>query len=592
MNNVANRQYYQNEMDYLVNLGKAYREEHQSLSNQFLWIGQPGKDPDVERLIQGFAFLTGAVRQKLDDEYSELTQSLLSTLWPNCLQPVPAMSILEFTPGRTVRAKTRIAGWSADKGLSEAAEVASIDKNGKRCRFRSCYPVDLYPLVLQDAQSEPDGGVLRLDFRVLNNANHLHIDSLRLFLHSETLLDSFALYRGLCAKPVSMSLRHEESAGRRQVALEQAKIVPAGFNEAALPYPLTVFPGHRVLQEYFAFPEKFMFIDIQGIGKIPEGIDAFSLVIDMKDSAVVIPPVDKSSFRLFCTPVINLHPCRGRSFDIDHKKMEYPVRPDPAGGAEGDYIVHSVVSVKGPGGVEFAPYASRVGGRPEAKHRAYQLNRRLRDDRLDTYIRFSALLMDNALAETVSLEVLCINHGLPDLIKPGDIAHPTDDSPHGLATYKNITRVTRPIMPPLDSRLDWRLLSNLTFNHCSLEDNSLDVKALRQILDVYNFAAAHDDNESDRLKNLLDRIVSIKTRTERDVFRGIPVHGFRTTVLVDKSRFQSEGEVYFFGSVLNAFFALLAPINCFHKTTLKDKNSNENDKGYEWPVKIRKPPLD
>ncbi|MDU3889721.1 MAG: type VI secretion system baseplate subunit TssF, partial [Serratia liquefaciens] len=42
---------------------------------------------DVERLLEGFAFLTGRLRQKLDDELPELSHSLMHLLWPNYMRP-------------------------------------------------------------------------------------------------------------------------------------------------------------------------------------------------------------------------------------------------------------------------------------------------------------------------------------------------------------------------------------------------------------------------------------------------------------------------------------------------------------------------
>ena len=589
-------QYYHSELNYLREMGKVFREEHPHSRNKNLFLEQPGEDPDVERLLEGFAFLTGAIRQKIDDEYPELTQGLFMMLLPNYLQPVPAMSILEFTPRPTIRERTPIRSQPRDSDPDEhKVQVASVDKGDGQCLFHTCYPVDLYPLSLIDAKLEQDDKRqrLRLDFKTLPLAEHdkLDIKSLRIFLHSNNPQVSRNLYYWLCRCVGIISFGYEK-LGRWQETALNAKIVPVGFglDEAVLPYPQNAFSGYRTLQEFFVFPEKFLFVDIKDVGSIPAGVETFSLLLDMDIPVGERVNVTKDNFRLYCTPVINVFNCLGQPFRLDGKKMEHIVRPLLDN--ESRYQVYSIQSVKGTqGNLEYKPYATIFPGEAPsslANAPTYQVHLRLRDGHVENYIRFASEQntdypnTEKSASEMVSLKLLCMNHHRLNQIEVGDIHEPTDESPHNLADFRNITRVTPSLAPPLEKDLDWRLLSNLTLNY-----SSLNLQALRYILSAYDTVAVYDNTAERQSKMLLENIVEVSTCSEEDIFRGLPVRGLKTTVKIKNSHF-SEGDLFLFGSVLNEFFAMYAHVNSFHRTTLV---VDESGKEYLWKAMVGKQPL-
>jgi type VI secretion system protein ImpG len=600
---MANRQYYDSEeyyhseLYYLRKMGKVFRDEHPHLRNQKLFLEQPGEDPDVERLLEGFAFLTGAIRQKLDDEYPELTQGLFRMLMPNYLQPVPAMSILELIPRSTIRERTPI---------NRKAQVASADKGHGQFLFRTCYPVDLYPLSLIDAKLGQNGERLRLslDFRTLPLAEHdkLDIKSLRIFLHSNNPQLNRTLYYWLCQCVGAIAIGYEESGRWQEANLKNSKILPVGFDEdeAVLPYPKNAFFGYRILQEYFVFPEKFLFVDVKDVGMIPSGVVNFSLLLDMDIPISEKVNVTKENFRLYCTPVINVFSCFGQPIRLDGKKKEHLVRPLLDN--ESRYQVYSIQSVKSTrGDLEYKPYATKFTGESSSglvNDPTYQVHLRLRNGHVDNYIRFTLEHNtddphieklgkpnkgESAQDRVVSLELLCMNHHLSNQIELGDIHEPTDDSPHNLADFRNITPVTRSLAPPLEKDLDWRLLSNLTLNY-----GSLNLQALRTILSAYDTAAVYDDTAKQRSKILLESIVEVSTNSEENMSRGLPVRGLRTTIKINNRHFYGEGDVYLFGSVLNAFFAMYAHVNSYHRTTLV---VDETRKEYTWEPMTGMQPL-
>ena len=198
--------YFQEELLYLRDMGKEFADAYPKLAP---FLAGKGNDPDVERLLEGFAFIAGRIRQKLDDELPELTHTLLSLLAPNFLRPLPATSILKFTPmlGAVTEKKTIEAG----------TDIDSVPVDGTPCRFRTSYPVDLYPLHLEKIELENIGAGARLKLRLKLHQgialDKIKLDNLRLHLNAELPISQL-LYRALLEHLQKVTLHSvEQSAG-------------------------------------------------------------------------------------------------------------------------------------------------------------------------------------------------------------------------------------------------------------------------------------------------------------------------------------------------------------------------------------------
>jgi len=259
--------YFQSELSALRQLGRRFSERNPALAP---FLGEAGQDPDVERLLEGFAFLTGRLRQKLDDELPELTHSLMHLLWPHYMRPIPAFSILQFDPLKRAGPSVRVARDTA---------VQSAPIHGERCQFRTCYPTDVMPLQLTDLEYKCQGEGAWLDLRLCMSVDgsfsELEFDSLRLHLAGDHYI-SQGLYLGLLRHLAGISLQlvdHDGlpiSAGDDQpltLRLNANQVRPVGFSQeqALIPYPQNTLEGYRHLQEYFAFPEKYLFVDVEGL---------------------------------------------------------------------------------------------------------------------------------------------------------------------------------------------------------------------------------------------------------------------------------------------------------------------------------------
>ncbi|HET8789620.1 MAG TPA: type VI secretion system baseplate subunit TssF [Modicisalibacter sp.] len=582
--------YYRDELNYLKRQGREFAEGNPGLSR---FLSERSTDPDVERLLEGFAFLTGRLREKVEDEFPELTHSLIGMLWPNYLRPVPSMTVMQFTP--------KWHALSATQRIVRGTSLASLPVDGTTCRFRTCHDVALHPLEHAgvEAQHSREASVVALDLDVHSDQplDALGIDDLRVHLGGD----------GYTARTLYLWLSHYLSRieldidGERQ-RLPKDCLHPVGFAESQglLPYPRNAYQGYRILQEYLCFPEAFQFFDIAGLGKRLPARPGRRITLRLVFSRTL--PADAKvrdeHLALYCTPAINLFEHDADPIDLSGERSEYRLRPSSRNPSH--YEVFSVDQVSGwlageSGKIrgearDYVPFESfqhQIERDRERNALYYRVRAResLRNDGFDHDIAFvrgdeQACL---GLNETLSLKLTCSNRELPERLSVGDINVPSEDSP-AFADFRNITRPTPALRPTLDGSLLWTLISNLSLNYLSL----LDRDALCSVLRAYDFRALID-RQAERVSQLrLGGILSIETQPIDRLHRGLPVRGLRSVLTLDQEAFGDEGGLYLFGSVLARFFSLYASINSFHELHVINRHNRER---YVWTSQPGQQPL-
>lgn len=575
--------YYQDELSFLREMGKEFARAYPAAA-QFL--ADRGSDPDVERLLEGFAFLTGRLRQKLDDEFPELTHAMMNLLWPHYLRPIPSVSMIEFTP---------IPGAVTDRQqIARGAEVASTPVEGTPCRFRTAFNVDLYPFMIEKADLEMTGDgypSLRLCFRMSQGVPLVQagVENIRIHLSGEP---SYSLYLWLCHYTTEVRLRpFVQGKPVREITVPSSKIRPVGFSkeEALLPYPGISFDGYRLLQEYFTFPEKFLFIDLSDIGQFTNiaNCDSFEIVFIFSRQPAASLRVSKDNIRLFCTPVVNLLQMESDPVRVTHDRVEYRIRP--AGTNPMHYEIYSIERATGwvrgtAKEQEYEPfYSFKHGLGPSGRKATYyqtHLKSAVLSDGTDTYVSFVNIDQETMIppTETVVFNLTCTNRGLAGKLRVGDIQIPTDSSPE-FAQFQNISKVTPSIRIPIGGDLYWRLISHLTLNYISISN----IQALRGILELYNIQALYDRQASRANERRIEGIQDIQSQAEDLLFHGLPVRGISTSIAMKEDHYAGEGDMFLFASILNEFFTLYASLNSFSHLTVRGVQQGEI---YRWQPRI------
>lgn len=559
--------YYEEEFNYLVEAGREYARLHPERARYLNIRDARARDPHVERLIEAFAFLTGKIRQRLDDDFPQLTHALLDLVWPHYLRPIPPIAMLGFRPiPGMVRERQTVPRHFLVDSKPTAQEVS--------CRFSTCYPVDIYPIRLAEAGvvTDPAGArILRLRFALEEGAepDKLILGPLRLCITGEPA-EAFTTYRVLRGNLESIELRFSRER-RRALTPPRVSQVGFGLDEGILPYPKTSFPGYRLLTEYFVFPEKFLFVDFPAAGKLEmeKGDKGFDLEVRFKTR-----PPDKfrpttESFRLFATPIINMFPRSGEPILVTQLKRAYRVL--------GDYThpdAYEVISVDTVEGLR------RSDGRRRTHQPFYSFSHDTGDGESVYYHPTNHISATGAWItqlslvssarqrlpgeETLSLELTCSNGRLCQEVGEGDIRIPGQQR-LDYVTFSNFTRPTQPRYPRLGEGAEWSFISHMALNFLSMAEAS----ALKEILRLYDVGTELANQRR------IESIKEVTARGRETLYRGTPVRGTELKVTIDETHFDDEGDLLLFTQVLSEFLSLYTSLNSFTELVVQRTPSGE-----------------
>ncbi len=552
--------YYQDELLYLRDLGREFAKAHPDAAPM---LAEAGADPSVERLLEGVAFISGRIRQKLDDELPEVTHALLGTFFPHLLQPLPALTTLQFEPlPQFVRERHTI---------PRGTPVDSVPVDGTRCRFQTCSTVDLVPLkveAIEITHSEPARLTIRFAFLEPAAISKLGLSRLRLHLSGDALVTR-ALHLCLCR------YAQQVVAKIGDVSVPLPLPTPGGFadDEALDPDAPPSAGPYRLLAEYFAFPAKFMYVDLVGLDRLPlkDGTRHFDVTVSIAQLPEAMPPLTESNIQLNCTPAINRFNHDADPIKLTAERSEYLVRP--AGGTPEHFEIGSVRNVAG-----------TLRGRPQSRpfHRYLDLTR-AETEGDPCYIErrrpallgrghdlFLSIAGPAISGETLSITLSCTNRHLPEQLLPGDIATAAPQTPM-VARFRNLTRPLASIPAPIEGDLPWRFLSHLALTHLSLAD----LPTLRRTLELYYLRARHDHQAAQTMRRMLDGLVSVSIKSTTRMLGGALMRGQSMALTVSEEHFGTQGETWLFALVLNHFVARTVSLNSFTHLTVTGARHGE-----------------
>ena len=587
---VSQDKFFRDELAFLKEQGAAFTEVHPQLSR---FLQGKNTDPDVERLLEGFAFLTAKLREKVEDEFPELTHSIINMLWPNYLRPIPSLSIAQFSPIEKAL--------SVGQKIPAQTEIDSIPVMETVCHFKTCRDVDIYPIapIGITTNHTREASIIDLQLEVIGEQglSDIGLQDLQFYLGGQKY----------SAQMLYLWLNHylariELVCGEHQFVIPKDHFKSVGFEtgEGVLPFPKNVYEGYRILQEYLTFSDAFLFGELCNLSQFitSDMGQEFTLRFVFSKTLPADVRVREESFSLFCTPIINLFSHDADPIDLTGKRSEY--RMVPSSRYPTHYEIFSIDKVQGwqeahEGRIRgqkrvYSAFESFQHEIERSRHREAlyyraRVKNSVRGDGFDHFISFVRGDETNCIgiSEAISLELTCTNRQLPIELGIGDICAATNTSP-SFASFKNITEPTQPLRPTLDGSLLWTLISNLSLNYLSL----LSKDALCSVIRAYDFRALVDRQAERVAKLRLDGIVEINSKPIERIIKGLPVRGLQSEIMLDQVAFASEGDLYLFGSVLSRFFALYASINSFHELVVVNSANQER---YTWGTQTGLQPL-
>jgi type VI secretion system protein ImpG len=600
--------YYNRELTYIRHLAAQFADAHPKIAARLRLGADASQDPHVERLIEAFAYLSARLRHKLDDDFPEITESLLGVLYPHYQAPIPSMAIVQLglDPEQD----------QLNNGLDvpRDTEIETKPIEGEPCRFRTCYPITLWPLEVRSASlnlppfqapvvqgTARATAVLRLVLggrMRTTKLSTLNLDTLRFFLKGQGQ-HVYPLYELLFNNTMKIAVATAPDDPRPTV-LDARHLRQVGFEraEGMLPYTKRSFLGYRLLSEYFAFPEKFLFMDITGLkcATLERAANQLELFFYLNKSSTDLEQnVSADTFRLGCAPIVNLFRRTAEPIRLTHTEFEYHLVPDARRLLANEvYSIDRVTATSPDKEVsEFMPFFSvrhAVGDR-DAKtfwhptRRPAEASQGVVDHGTEVYLSLVDLgFLPTAPGNwTLNVETTCLNRDLPHRLPFGG-GQPYLQMSSGNALVSQITCLTAPtrtLRPAMKRGTLWRLISHLSLNHLSLVEHSEGADALREILLLYNF------NDSPETRSLIEGVLNIGSRrtTARVEFHGTSAlcRGLEVTIQFDEDRFVGSG-LFVFASVLERFLALYCTVNSF--TRLIATTKGRAGELRRWPPRM------
>jgi type VI secretion system protein ImpG len=613
--------YYESELQFIREMGSEFAREYPKVAASLDIDGTETADPYVERLLEGFAFLAARVHLRIDAEYPRFAQNLLNIVYPEFLSPTPAMTIARLEPSTNASIDD---GFEVSKGTTLRANLPRGEQTA--CEFQTVMPVNLLPLTVSGAEyfsnvgeyvnpawvgkSRPRGGLrLTLTSTAGQPINEHSLDALDIFLSGQQT-QAIKLYELLFARACGVVVEWGAQSKRTTKNLGVQHLGQVGFevDDAMTPVDARTFSGYRLLREYFAFAERFLFFSVANLAAQLQDCDRDSVdIIVLFDQAEseLENRVTAADFSLFCVPTINLFSKSLDRVHLDSRQNEFHLVADRTRPL--DYEIYEVGEAVAYGAtqderVDFLPFYKCNDVGSSAEHEAYytvrrerrllstaQKTRGTRTNYIGSEVYVSLVDSSESPFESslkqLGIKALVTNRDLPLKMAVGrGVSDFSLDTSAPLASIRAVAGPTkpRPSLAHREGEVAWKLISQLSLSYLTVAGDAEtgDASALRELLSLYA-----DKNDAAAQKQI-DGVQKIRSEhvTRRLPFGG-PIafaRGLRIEVTFEEAAFVGSG-IFLLGAILDRFFARMVSINSFTETVVV---SEERGEVMVWPVRI------
>ena len=565
--------YYQQELYNIRELAREFAELHPAIAPM---LSGQSTDPDVERLLEGTAFLTGLLRQKLDDSFPEVIHFLIDLIFPHFLRPIPSLTLIRFVPRP---------GMPETINVPAGTTMRSAKVDGSSCVFRTSFPCDVHPLRIVKIDSDDSGHTpsITLHLEMISASLEGWLAESLSFFMGGSFTQASGLFMLLNRRLERIILSGDDGDGYT-LRPDMLKAESLDRANSLLPYPSRSFAGYRLLQEYFILPHKFLNLSLHGISKWRNRGNSgrFTITFVLKKQQEPLPKVNRDSFILSTVPAVNLFSHEAEPVLLDHRLDKIRVVPAMHDGQRPEVYTVDKVTGFSRGAVKKKEYIPEVGftdrgGEGNTYSQIHSIS--AVHDRPEVALRFSyPPEAESLIEETLTVRLTCSNGLLPVQLQQGEINLPTSDTPE-LVDFSNLMQPTQPIDPPLEGNTLWQLLSHLSLNLFNLTD----ADSLRNLLRLYIFSHGHDRSRVTANEKRLEGIEEFVTQPVNRLVRGVMMRGQRIDMVIRADNFAGLGDFNLFGMVLDGFFSEYAAMNNFTQLNVKNSNSGEV---FTWPPRL------
>lgn len=593
--------YYNRELTYIRKAGAEFADQHPKIAGRLRLDKDIVEDPHVSRLIESFAFLTSRIRRNIDDSFPELTEAMMGLLYPDYHAPVPSCSVIQ----------QRVIPQMAHTAQVPAQTRMELGGGDTICHFRTTMDNTVLPLSVGDASFAPipvkapplpsymANGRLQSVMKVsiepikLNDLAGIEADSVQFFINAQPQV-AFRLYEYLFNNLLGVAVAKDPMATDvLYLTLDSLKPIGLGDNESLVPFDGRSSRGHRLLSEFFVFPEKFLFAELSGLRniwqKLPEGFQLYFYFSDTDPE--LVQAVDSTTLQPGCTPVVNLFDERSEPVRMAKIGDEFKLRIAPNYGQLADIHTIKKVNARPPHGerLEISPFygSHKVRRHHQDASDMYWCVRRensywhsgLPSRGTDTWLalvddRFGPV--EDRKEWVIEADVVATNRDLPSKLPfgPGEPRVAFYEGGSGLR-QSCLLPPTPSLQPRLQEATRWQLIHHISLQ-CFGEDDGVEV--LREVLRLYDLQGSKSSGA------IINGITGLSTEitTARIIQQGRAalVQGTRIILEFDPL-FDSSNSLYLFSALLSEFFSHMCSMNSF--TQLVVKLQHKTQPHIEWP---------
>jgi len=590
---MSSDKYFEREYNFLQVAGEEFSKKHPTLGSKLRFSERERKDPFVERMMEGFAFLAGRIHERLDDEFPEIAGGILEILFPHLLKPFPSCAILQAKPKpgaitqavniskgseiQTLTGKYKVK-YKVHAGPQEKSRVTEKEEPAEFI-FSTTQELVVRPMKLEQVRIEetPQGNsFLILKIQPDRNVNYaaLNMNNFQIYLQgSASVKFNLLLYLTRYVSSVSVKeLIDNKSTFRKiddfSIGIPELSWETDENDNSILPYSKQTFTGFRILHEYFSFQEKFFFVTLKGLEKFNDSGESnpFEIKIDFNRRIVREKSPGPNDILLHCTPIVNLFSRSTEEVIVNQRLPEYYVIPDLDRRKSREiYSIDKITGIS-ENKIEQYKYIPITAhdiletSDPEYNYKRFYsvFIRTVRSDMNETYLRLFGPSMEEEVfpKETLSTQATLSNGFLPSsYLEVGSIKEPVN-FPAGIEA-SNITVPNEVLECPERQNYLWSLIAHLTVSYTTLAD----ADSIRSILNLYNWTKAFNHPNKKRIEGikkvhppkLISKIIN------QSLIRGIEFH-----IEVDPKEFeQGEGDINLMGMVLNSFLSQYVTLNSY-----------------------------
>ena len=562
-------QIYAAELARLHSLGQEFATENPTIAS---YLSGGSGDPDVERLLQGFAFLTAMVRQKMDDELPEFIGDVVSLVGPDLINPLPAATVLALSASGKL---------PEGYGIKANTPFASVPVQETACQFSTSWPLVIQPINLTAVNLQAlsrNRSTLTLELEIQGQPlSQWSGNSLSLYL-SSPYPEATTLLMALRRHLSQVSVRNVGQVDNQPLSLAFGGLDPS---QHLFSTNRSIAPHLQWIREVLAFPERAFFIQLQDFDNWATRGSGREFVIEFEFDlpAAKLPKPTLSHFTLNAVPAVNLFEAFANPIEVTHLKESY--RLEPMGYESGRAVVHDVTTVTG-----------RIQGQSEEKYYMPTTDLLVEDDALKYQVIASNSVkrsafeqhirlplnksLDLTRRETLSIKMRCTNGRLPESLRLGEISLCTTESPEKV-TVRNVTLPTGWSLPALGVDAMWKVVAHARLNLQAFAE----IETLKELLSMYLPEGGGDPGRLTAARRRIAGIEEVSLLSDTRLVRGSLVRGYIVRLKLRLDYYASAGDLMLFGELLSPFFAGLVGLNSFVTLVVADPVSGEQ---FEWPT--------